>query len=392
MKTFPTLYKLTGRDNLQQWSITASSACGAGGDVGTVTVEHGRVGGKLQTATETIAKGKNPGKKNETSAVQQAELEAEAEWKKKKSRKGYVEDLERAKRGETDADGIPPMLAKTYEDLKDKDKPFPAHGQRKLNGVRCIVQVNNGVVKLWSRQRKLIPGVPHVQAAYEAAFKGIQGYYEIDGELYHHGWSLQKISGYVRKGSTKPGFEKISHNVYDLPVYDTGGYDRPWEQRQKDLDHLFATFIGDRPEIKKVETIVLRDAAHLEEVTTSFIQEGYEGLMYRNLKGEYEPDARSSFLLKVKRWKEEEFPIVGIHEGTGKFAGLAVFTCKTVVGRDPDAPKEFDCCAPGGFEDREEFFRQGDANVGKGLTVKFFEWTDEKKPFLPVGMAVRDYE
>jgi DNA ligase-1 len=356
------------------------------GGEGTIVVEHGQVGGKLQCSVDVVTEGKNPGKKNETTPIQQAANEAEAKWRKKQEREGYVEDLARAEAGETDAEGgIPPMLAKTFEDVKPKYQVFPAHGQRKLNGVRCIVQVDDGKVSLWSRKRKPLLGVPHVLAAYERRFYNVTGTFKIDGELYRHGWSLQKISGYVRKEGTKPGFEQISHNVYDIPVFN-GANDHIWKDRQEDLDDIFHDIIGDQPEIKKVETIELRDAAHMEEVTTSFIKEGYEGLMYRNLETEYEPDVRSYGLLKVKRWQDAEFPITAVNEGRGKFAGLAVFTCKTKEGA------EFDCCAPGNFQDREEFLRQGDALIGKMLTVKFFEWTEEKKPCFPVGMAVRDYE
>jgi len=384
---FPTLYKQSSGGAIQQWEISTAS--------NRMRVSHGQVGGKLQTSVEYIEEGKNIGRSNETTPAQQADAEANAKWTKKKEREGYVEELERAKAGEDDAEGgIPPMLAQTYGDANPKYRAFPAHGQRKLNGVRCIVVVKNGAVSLWSRKRKPILGVPHVQKAYEDAFKAVQGYYEIDGELYRHGWSLQKISGYVRKEKTKPGFEQISHHVYDLPTFESSGdHERLWEQRQKDIDNLFEIFIGDRPEIKKVETVVLMNEAHMKDVANGFVKdEAYEGLMYRHLKSKYEAKKRSYGLLKVKEWKEEEFPIIAVSEGRGKFAGKAIFTCRTVEGRDPGAPQEFDCCAPGNFADREEYLRRGDEMIGQQLTVKFFEWTDEKKPQFPVGMAVRDYE
>ena len=391
MTTFPTLYKLTGRGNLQQWTVSAGEKMDGSG---TINVEHGQVGGKLQCSTDVVTEGKNPGKKNETTPIQQAANEAEAKWRKKQEREGYVEDKARAEAGGTDKKGTPPMLAKVYGEVNPKHHAFPAHGQRKLNGVRCLVDIDDGVVTLWSRKGKPIVGVPHVQAAYEKVFAGVTGQFTIDGELYRHGWSLQKISGYVRKESTKPGFEEILHHVYDFPFFmdDTFGLDRPWSQRQKDIDTLFHVYIGNQPEIKKVETILLRDEAHMREVEDDFVDEHYEGLMYRHLDTPYESDARSYGLLKVKRWKDLEFPIIAVYEGRGKFAGKAMFTCRTVAGRDEGAPQEFDCTAPGNFADREEFLRRGDKMIGQQLTVKFFEWTDEKKPSHGVGMAVRDYE
>lgn len=389
---FATLYKKSSSGAIQQWTISCGVRDSDG--AGSITVEHGQVDGKLQISTEHVTEGKNPGKKNATTPAQQAQNEAQSKWTKKKERERYVEDKERAVAGETDAQGgIPPMLAQTYEEVNPKYHVWPAHGQRKLNGVRCLVQIEDGVVSLWSRKGLPIQGVPHVQAAYERLFQGVAGRYVIDGELYRHGWSLQKISGYVRKAKTKPGFEQLSHNVYDLPITPEGGVDRAWVQRQKDIDNLFKVFIGDCSEIKKVETIELRDEAHMREVEDGFVKdEGYEGLMYRSLKGEYRPDKRSYDLLKVKRWKDAEFPIVGVKEGRGKFAGKAIFECMTVPGRDPNAPQPFDCCAPGNFEDREEFLRRRNELPGKQATVKYFDWTEEGKPGFPVGMAVRDYE
>jgi DNA ligase-1 len=389
MKTFPTLYKKSGRGALQQWTISAGQKMGG---EGTIVVEHGQVGGKLQCSVDVVTEGKNPGKKNETTPIQQAANEAEAKWRKKQEREGYVEDLARAEAGESDKGGTPPMLAKVYGEVKDKYHAFPAHGQRKLNGVRCLVNIDDGVVSLWSRKGKPIVGVPHVQAAYERLFASVKGEFTIDGELYRHGWSLQKISGYVRKEGTKPGFEEILHHVYDVPVMYGRGMERLWRGREEDHRDLFTEIIGDQPEIKKVETIELRDETHMRQVEDSFVAEHYEGLMYRNLDTPYESDSRSYGLLKVKRWKDLEFPIIGVYEGRGKFAGLAMFTCRTVEGRDDGAPQEFDCTAPGNFSDREEFLRRGDAMIGQQLTVKFFEWTDDKKPSHGVGMAVRDYE
>ncbi len=390
MKTWPTLYKKGSGGAVQQWKISVVAASNGA----LIVTEHGQVGGKLQTGEDLVTEGKNPGKKNETTPIQQAEREAEAEWKKKQERKGYVESLERAQAGENDFDGgISPMLAQTYdEDLNDKHKVFPAHGQRKLNGVRCLVHIDDGVVTLWSRQHTPILGVPHVQKAYEDAFQGTFGHIVLDGELYRHGWSLQKISGYVRKEKTKPGFEQISHNVYDVPVYATGGIERVWAQRQQDLDHVFKTHIGDCAEIKKVETVILLSEEHLNKTCDAWIQDGYEGLMYRHTLGTYQVGKRSYFLLKVKRWKDDEFEIIAVTEGRGKFAGKAMFTCLTLVGRDPEAPKEFDVCAPGNFEDRENYFKDSKNLIGKHVTVKYHEWTEEKKPFLPVGMVIRDYE
>jgi ATP-dependent DNA ligase len=112
--------------------------------------------------------------------------------------------------------------------------------------------------------------------------------------------------------------------------------------------------------------------------------------MMRNYHGPYESDKHSYHLVKVKAFKEEEFRIIGVSEGRGKFAGKAIFTCE--VGFDPI--KTFECCAPGTMKDREDFFRRAPELIGKAyLTVKYFEWTDDGIPLHGTGEAVRsDYE
>lgn len=377
--TFPTLYKRTSSGALQQWRVWVT----AQGDFGVINTEHGQVDGKLQVGEDVVREGKNTGKKNATTAFTQAEAEAEAKWRKKQEREGYVDDLERAKAGENNAEGgVAPMLAKTLEDQK-KPPALPAHLQRKFNGVRCIVDVRDGKVGLWSRKRKEILGVPHVQAAYEKAFAGTKGFFQFDGELYRHGWSLQRISGFVRKESTKEGFEQLSHNVYDMP-----SCDEPWETRREVLQETILEYVPEdlSSTIKLVETVFVSSMQEVDQYHDEWVRDGYEGAMLRSLSGKYKAGGRSSDLLKVKKWKDAEFKIVGVTDGRGKFEGKAVFNCVT------DEGKFFECCAPGNMEDRAEFLRRGDELLGKLLTVKYFELTEDRKPCFPVGMAVRDYE
>jgi ATP-dependent DNA ligase len=380
-----TLYKKGSSGAIQQWRIWVEGS--------TIVTEHGQVGGALQVGRDTVKEGKNIGKKNETSAEQQAEAEAFAKWTKKQARERYVIELERAQAGETNAEGgIAPMLAQTYEDIKPKNIRWPYAGQRKFNGVRLIVEILDGVVGLWSRKQMRYLGVPHIQAAYEKAFAGVKGYFRFDGELYRHGWSLQKISGFVRKEDTKPGFEQLGHFVYDMPDGPSGGPERVWTVRQADLAAEFKGRLAGISCIHEVETILIEDDAELRIWHDVWVKEGYEGVILRGLNGAYAAGKRPVWLIKFKLWKELEFPIIAVGEGRGKFEGKAIFTCRTVVGRDPGAPLEFDCCAPGDMQDRAEFLRRGDELVGKQFSVKFFEWTETNRPEFPVGAAVRDYE
>jgi DNA ligase-1 len=91
-------------------------------------------------------------------------------------------------------------------------------------------------------------------------------------------------------------------------------------------------------------------------------------------------------LQKVKRFVDDEFEIIGGKDGSGRESGLVVFRCVT------DSGLEFDVRPRGTHEIRAEMFKNLNEYLGKNLTVRYQELTDDGKPRFPVGLAVRDYE
>jgi hypothetical protein len=82
--TFPLLFGEASTGKMKQWAISVVEEEGGG----VITVEHGYQGGKLQHIQKVIREGKNLGKKNATTAMEQAVSEARAQWVKKKE-SGY---------------------------------------------------------------------------------------------------------------------------------------------------------------------------------------------------------------------------------------------------------------------------------------------------------------
>jgi DNA ligase-1 len=116
-----------------------------------------------------------------------------------------------------------------------------------------------------------------------------------------------------------------------------------------------------------------------------FVQQGYEGIMLRASKGLYK-NVRSVDLLKYKEFFDDEYEVVGFKEGEGGEKGCVLWTCKTEKGTT------FHCRPRGTREDRTELFQKGASYIGKKLTVRFQELTDDGIPRFPVGIAFRDYE
>src|SRR3989344_9195156 len=92
---FTTLYSQNSNRTMQTWTITVT------GNV--ISKVYGVVGGKQQSTEEVISSGKNIGRKNETTAEEQAIVEARSMWEHK-LKTGYSKQLETAESGEVDSE------------------------------------------------------------------------------------------------------------------------------------------------------------------------------------------------------------------------------------------------------------------------------------------------
>ena len=165
----PTLYKRTTTGATQSWEIEIEED--------KFRTISGQLDGKKITNNWTTCKGKNVGKKNETSGAEQALKEAEAKHQKKRD-KGY----------RLDVDNIDvkkfyvPMLAQDFKN-KNREKDVMTEigseednttgygnavfSQPKLDGIRCIAMREG----LFTRSGKPITAVPHIHEALEPFFE-----------------------------------------------------------------------------------------------------------------------------------------------------------------------------------------------------------------------------
>ena len=139
---FPALYKRTAADGVQIWQIEVQPHIDGYAEIRT---SFGLVDGKQQIQWDRITEGKNAGRKNATTPLEQAYAEAAAEHKKKIERKGYGLDPDgnesAAKRS------VSPMLAYAYEKYAAAVQWGTAFGQPKLDGFRCLATWSGSVLK-----------------------------------------------------------------------------------------------------------------------------------------------------------------------------------------------------------------------------------------------------
>jgi len=372
-----TLYKLSKHGQLMMFRVYTEPL-----GIGHVLVtEKGIVNGQLQVDIKPIEP-KNVGRSNETTTEDQAISEAISKLNKLKD-KGYKDILENnpgisvleihkylLETEGTDANGIPlPMLAQ-----KDKSKiTFPGYLQRKYNGMRALLGYHNGELCLRSRNGKIITNLNHIlDDIYQDWDK--KGF--LDGELYIHNRSLQNIISLTKRW--QPETELICFRVYDILLTNI-----PYKDRKKIVDKIT---LNSGPSIIYVNTVKVKTWEDINHYFSLWKKEGYEGAMWRDPNGLYEPGRRSYSLIKVKDFLEEEFEIIDVIEATGRDEGTAIFVCKI------NDNLTFKVRPMGSRELRAEYLENKEDCIGKNLTVRFQEWTPDGKPFHARGIIIRDYE
>jgi len=395
--TFPTLYKKTNTGAIQYWKtwvdihypmdeVSAGILVPDGPAVGIVRTEFGQRGtDKPQITSDVVEEGKNLGRKNQTTAVQQAMLQAQQQYEKK-LKSGYTYDIDLAESTDNILDGVKPMLAHVYEDHPKKIK-WPAYAQPKLDGMRCIAVIKDGDVKLFTRTQKPIHTVPHIVAALESKFSKMHGEWILDGELYNHELKddFNKLMSILKRDEVHPEHTKAQYHVYDIVIEGRG-----FDARSDLLALAFSTewprLVGTDWPIHLVDTVAVPNEEELQKYLAESLSQGYEGVMYRNPESHYE-GKRSHGLLKVKTFKDDEFEVVDVEEGNGKLMGKAgAIWCLTHEG------KPFKAKMKGTLDSLTDFLVNKQNYIGKKLTVKYQNYTPDKIPRFPVGIRFRETE
>jgi ATP-dependent DNA ligase len=284
----------------------------------------------------------------------------------------------------------------------DKDKPknstnvraqYPGDIQPKLDGARCLAYWDGDRVVLMTRGRKEWT-MPHIQ---EQLAKILPKDAMWDGELYCHGFKRQTIQKWL--SNNYPESKKIMYCVYDVPIRD--GEHKIWAERKVDLDEMVPGKAMQPdlayPNIMKVLTLEVQDEDQVNACDEKFVEAGFEGSMFRNRKGPYEWGKRSKNLLKIKRFDDAEFEIVGWLEAEGGHAGCVIWLCSTVKGAPivgyveakPKSTTLFKVVPNGSLPDRREWLRDAESFMRKELTVKYQGFSHDGLPQIAKGIAIR---
>ena len=402
---------------------------------------YGQNDGAMISTKPTFVEQKNVGKANETSLEEQVLKEVSAKIKKQKDG-GYV-DLQGSEKLEK---SFNVTLAQEYTKRKELNKlQFPYIAQPKLDGIRCYIRWNydTSEPEMFTRNHKPITSCPHIIRMAKRIMSNRPSAI-LDGELYNHELKddFNKICSCVRKQKpTKEELEDIEKTIH-FCCFDVYLQDNPkatYRVRNDILRHIILSkvccYIGDNKDyvdqnseegkqlekdmtpFRFVGTSILScsEAAGLfyalpdpstlcyldgikvsneEEVETAlqtFIDQGFEGVMLK-MDTEYS-FTRTTDLLKYKRFKDAEYPIVSFEDGKGNAKGVAV----KVVCVDQATGQTFKAGVTGTEEYRKKLFNNTDSYSGKLATIKYQELTPVKDgkggvPRFGKMMSIRDYE
>lgn len=219
----------------------------------------------------------------------------------------------------------------------------------------------------------------------------------LDGELYAHGEEFNSFTGAIRanKNLNPEITKKIKYHIYDFPkinnLTEGMGYDCRCVEFKK--LRIYQPLIA-------VDTLKVSTFEEALAFYKHNIEQGYEGIMFRNINMPYE-QKRSYSLLKYKEFIDDEFIIVSGAEGRGKLAGhIGSFICKIEPNRvlNDLGGKTFKFGDTEGIvsakmEGKTEYlkylFNHPEDYIGKPLTIKYQNLSKDGIPRFPVGKTIR---
>jgi len=401
-----TLYKRTKTGAIQYWKIqTRASDFMEGAQI---KKESGQLGTFNPTShVEAIHQGKNIGRSNETTPLEQAESQALSDWTKKHD-EGYKSLVDFGITPFTDTKGIQawkwtkdekwcvspqlhvaldmnlpkfnsdaagnpkPMLATDWNKIKKIE--YPCFIQPKLDGVRALLIATEENIIILSRSGKEYTTVNHIADAV-VPYMEVNGYpsFILDGEIYSDEISFQEIIQAVKK--QYPNSLKLKFRAYDIIN------DNPQSQRLCDVTKLVDAIQS--PYIIEVPTLVALCKEEAKDYHDEFVKQGHEGAMLRLPNGIYGQGQRSTQLLKVKEFDETEFPILLFEKGQRDEDLIAV--CIT-------GDRTFKAKMVGNREYKAKLWEDSSKINRNLLTVKHFGLTNDGLPRFPIGKGIRDYE
>ena len=274
-----------------------------------------------------------------------------------------------------------PMLAYpvSSKPINYDDKVFI---QPKLDGVRCVIQYENGNVTAYSRTGKEWKNIDHILFNLKPWFI-LNPNVILDGELYNHDYkdNFEQIISMVRK--TKPTDEarlESAENV-QFHCYDIINENMTFEKR----NNFIKQAVPRNHCINHVDTQFIFSDKAAKKYHKQNLKAGYEGSIVRT--NDSYACKRSHNLRKFKDFHDDEALLLDWVEGKGKRKGtIGKFTAQDSEGNVFGMP------VMDKFKYLQENFEEMKTWPGKLATFTYFERTKAGSYRHPLFKCIRDYE
>jgi DNA ligase-1 len=253
-----------------------------------------------------------------------------------------------------EAKGAPVLLAETWDGVLD---PAGWWLSEKLDGVRAY----------WDGKR-LLSRLGNVFHAPDWFIAGLPAH-PLDGELFLARKSFQKTVAIVRRQDKPDTWKQIKFLVFDAPAHGGG-----FEERIAHVNSLPA-----QAHVIAHPHVACEGIEHLKTELARIESLGGEGVMLRQPKSMYVA-GRSSILLKVKSFKDDEAIVIAHQAGAGKHKGrLGALLVRLADGT------EF--AIGTGFSDKQ---RETPPPVGSTVVFRYQELSDGGVPRFPSFHGIRE--
>jgi ATP-dependent DNA ligase len=275
-----------------------------------------------------------------------------------------------------------PMLAYPVS-AKPIDYSKPTFIQPKLDGVRCTIQYDRGIVTAWSRTGKEWKNIEHIKSNVYRFFDKYPNVI-LDGELYNHDFKddFEQIISMVRKTKPTPEARVKSAENVQFHCYDIIDEELPFNQR---IEFVTESLMLLGNSVETVDTVMVFNEDEAQSIHRSNLKKGYEGSIVRT--NDTYQCKRSHNLRKFKDFQDAEATIVDWVEGKGKRRG----TIGKFVAVD-DQGNEFGMPVMDKFEYLQNNFEEMQTWMGKRATFTYFERTKANSYRHPLFKCIRDYE
>lgn len=183
--------------------------------------------------------------------------------------------------------------------------------QAKLNGLRGWTDWNSGAVlpNLISSGGHKLMFFEHIQEELLKIRNNGFGELQWDGEIYEHGMAVEDIHSIARRTvNRKEG--KLSYHIFDVKSAEVqaGRLVHVLKLREA-IDSLGLKYI-------KVVPTFMATKDNWRVFLANFLDGGYEGIIFRDLRGAY-VERKCNQLLKYKATEKKPYRIIAIHQGEG---------------------------------------------------------------------------